>query len=109
MEAFTAAQLALLARLRARFLDGSNVGGAYWRDEAELALYDTTFAERIGWKWDAVIGELVTRGWRPRARNVCDFGCGSGVAGRRMLGAWPAFESLVVPDVSPMAGRVAET
>ena len=89
--------------MRERFLDGSNAGGGYWRDEAELALYDATFAERIGWKWDAVIAELRARGWRPRSRNVCDFGCGSGVAGRRVLGAWDGFETLALADVSRLA------
>ena len=58
VQALTPAELTALDRLRARFLDGSNAGGGYWRSEAELALYDTTFAERIGWKWDAVLAEL---------------------------------------------------
>jgi len=100
-------EVATLARLRAGFLDGSNAGGGYWRSEAELALYDATFAERIGWKWDAVLGELVRRGWRPQARHVVDFGCGSGVAGRRVLEAWDGFASLTVADVSPVAVRYA--
>lgn len=99
----------MLSRLRARFLDGSNTGGGYWRSEAELALYDATFAERIGWKWDAVLGELVARGWRPSARHVVDFGCGSGIAGRRVLDAWDGFASLTVADVSPLAVRYAES
>jgi hypothetical protein len=108
VEALSPAQLAALARLRTRFLDGSNAGGGYWRDEAELALYDATFAERIGWKWDAVLAELPARGWRPRGTHVWDFGCGSGIAGRRVLGAWEGFASLAVADVSPLAVRFAE-
>ena len=107
-ELLTKAELATLAALRARFLDGSNAGGDYWRNEEELALYDATFGERIGWKWDAVIAELRERGWSPKARHVVDWGCGSGVAGRRVLGAWEGFESLVVADVSPHAMRFAE-
>jgi ribosomal protein RSM22 (predicted rRNA methylase) len=98
-----AAELATLARLRERFLTGSNVGGAYWRDEEDLALYDATFAERIGWKWDAVIEELGLRGWKPRTRHVVDFGCGSGVAHRRVMGAWNTLKSLTLLDVSPLA------
>lgn len=98
-----APEIATLARLRERFLSGANAGGGYWRDEAELALYDATFGERIAWKWDAVIAELGVRGWRPRARHVFDFGCGSGVAGRRVLGAWDGFESLSLADVSQAA------
>ena len=98
-----AAELATLARLRERFLTGTNVGGAYWRDEGDLAIYDATFAERIGWKWDAVIEELGLRSWKPRARHVVDFGCGSGVAHRRVLGSWNSLKSLTLLDVSPLA------
>lgn len=108
VEALSTAELASLSRLRARFLDGSNAGGGYWRDEAELALYDATFAERIGWKWDAVLDELIAREWRPKARHVFDFACGSGVAGRRVLAAWAGMASLIVADVSPAAVRFAE-
>lgn len=107
MEALTATQLGVLSRLRARFLDGSNAGGGYWCDEAELVLYDATFAERIGWKWDAVLGELSARGWSPAARQVCDFACGSGIAGRRVLEVWGGFASLTVADVSPLAVQFA--
>lgn len=103
----TKAELATLAALRARFLDGSNAGGGYWRNEEELALYDATFGERIGWKWDAVIAELRGRGWMPRARRVVDWGCGSGIAGRRVAAAWEGLESLTLTDVSPAAMRFA--
>ncbi len=105
---FTKAELAALAALRARFLDGSNAGGGYWKNEAELALYDASFGERIGWKWDAVIAELQMRGWRPKAKHVVDWGCGSGIAGRRALAAWEGFASLTLTDVSPLARRFAE-
>lgn len=108
-EVFTKAELATLAALRTRFLDGSNAGGGYWRSEEELALYDASFGERIGWKWDTVIAELRARGWRPRSKHVVDWGCGSGIAGRRVLSAWDGFESLAVTDVSALAMRFAET
>ena len=107
-EIFTKPELAALAALRGRFLDGSNAGGGYWKSEAELALYDASFGERIGWKWDAVLAELKARGWRPNAKHVVDWGCGSGVAGRRVLAAWEGFESLTLTDVSPLAMRFAE-
>jgi ribosomal protein RSM22 (predicted rRNA methylase) len=107
-ELFTKPELAALAALRARFLDGSNAGGGYWKSEAELALYDGSFGERIGWKWDAVIAELQGRGWRPNAKHVVDWGCGSGIASRRVLSAWDGFESLTLTDVSPHAMRFAE-
>src|SRR6266567_513207 len=105
---FTKAELATLAALRTRFLDGSNAGGGYWRSEQELALYDASFGERIGWKWDTVIAELRERRWQPRAKHVVDWGCGSGVAGRRVFGAWDGIESLTVADVSGFAMRFAE-
>ena len=80
-----------LRRLRARFLEfgGGNAGGAanYWRNWSELESYDLTFAERIGWKWDAVLEELTRRRWSLPAGPVLDFGCGTGVAGRRVA-AW---------------------
>ncbi len=107
-ELFTQAELAALSALRARFLDGSNAGGAYWSSAEDLALYDGSLGERIGWKWDAVLAELASRGWRPTARHVVDFGCGSGIAGRRVLAAWDGFESLALSDVSPLAMRFAE-
>ena len=100
-------ELAALARLRERFLTGTAVGGAYWRSEEELALYDATFAERIGWKWDAVLEDLTLRQWQPRARQLMDFGCGSGVAHRRVMAKWPQFESARLVDVSSLAMRYA--
>lgn len=106
-ELFTKPELAALAALRTRFLDGSNAGGGYWKSASELALYDASFGERIGWKWDAVIAELQMRGWQPTARHVVDWGCGSGIAGRRVLAAWDGFESLTLTDVSPLAMHFA--
>jgi hypothetical protein len=53
---------------------------------ADVASYDFTFGERIGWKWDAVLRELRLRGWAPPSGPVLDWGCGGGIAGRRVLG-----------------------
>jgi SAM-dependent methyltransferase len=95
-----------LDRLRAGFLSGTAAAGPYWQSPADLASYDFTYGERIGWKWDAVLAELRLRGWRPRARSVLDWGCGSGVAGRRVLAAFGAaahFTQLHVWDHSPLA------
>ena len=61
----------------------------YWRSHSELASYDFTFAERIGWKWDTVLAELKIRGWTPPEGLALDWGCGTGVAGRRLTEAWP--------------------
>ena len=101
---------ALLDRLRTRFLDAPAEGGDYWESTELLAAYDTTFAERIGWKWDAVLAELRARRWAPPAGSaLLDWGCGSGVAGRRVLAAFGAdrFARLVVHDRSPLARRFA--
>jgi hypothetical protein len=101
---------ALLERLRARFLDAPAEGGDYWDSPELLAAYDSTFAERIGWKWDSVLAELRARRWTPPAGSVVlDWGCGSGVAGRRVLAAFGAahFSRLVVHDRSALARRFA--
>jgi ribosomal protein RSM22 (predicted rRNA methylase) len=100
--------LAVLRRLRARFLAGDAAAGDYWDSREDLALYDETFAERIGWKWDAVLRELECRQWRPQSRNMVDFGCGSGVASRRVLEAWPGqFATLTLHDRSLTAMKYA--
>ncbi len=101
---------ALLERLRTRFLDAPAEGGDYWDSPELLAAYDSTFAERIGWKWDSVLAELRARRWAPPAGSVVlDWGCGSGVAGRRVLAAFGAahFSRLVVHDRSALARRFA--
>jgi hypothetical protein len=94
-----------LDRLREKFLSGTAAAGAYWASPADLANYDFTYGERIGWKWDHVLRELRLRGWRPQSRTVFDWGCGSGIAGRRVISAFGAngFESLTVWDQSPLA------
>ncbi|MEI6085322.1 MAG: hypothetical protein WCS70_13625, partial [Verrucomicrobiota bacterium] len=76
-----------LNRLRAGFLAGAT---DYWRSERDLASYDLTFAQRIGWKWDFVLAELKRLGWQPPVGPVVDWGCGSGIAGRAFLGEFPA-------------------
>jgi hypothetical protein len=90
---------------RARFLGGEPGPAPYWASASDLASYDFTFGERIGWKWDAVLDELSSRGWRPPGGAVLDWGCGSGVAGRRVVARFGAaeFTSLQVWDHSPAA------
>ena len=103
MKIWTPQDIATLQKLRERFLNGTAGAADYWRSESDLALYDATFAERIGWKWDAVLRELTTRGWQPKSRAVLDWGCGTGVAGRRVLEHWPQMQSLALHDRSPLA------
>ncbi len=94
-----------LNRHREQFLGGAACDGPYWASETDLASYDLTFGERIGWKWDAVLDELRIRGWTPSGGSVLDWGCGSGIAGRRVIGRFGErqFESLSVWDHSPIA------
>lgn len=74
-----------LERLRAAFLAGTAGASDYWQSESDLASYDLTFAQRIGWKWDYVLAELERRGWTPPQGELLDWGCGSGIAGRAFL------------------------
>ena len=103
-----------LDRLRDGFLNGTAAHGPYWQSASDLAAYDLTYGERIGWKWDAVLRELRLRGWTPPAhattsgesrRTVLDWGCGSGVAGRRVAAFFGAenFSALHLHDHSPEA------
>jgi ribosomal protein RSM22 (predicted rRNA methylase) len=82
-----------LRALRGRFLQFDAAAQPdrtdYWRSACELAGYDFTFAERIGWKWDTVLAELKARCWTPPAGALLDWGCGTGVAARRVVAAWP--------------------
>ena len=100
-------ELTALRRMRERFLTGTAGAQDYWRRPEDIALYDRTFAGRIGWKWDAVLGELAARAWQPQSRHVLDWGCGSGVAGRRVLAQWPHLNSLALHDRSRLACRFA--
>jgi ribosomal protein RSM22 (predicted rRNA methylase) len=104
---FTARDFSTLRELRERFLAGTAGAADYWQSPEHLELYDSTFAERIGWKWDAVLDELHWRGWRSRSTRVLDWGCGTGVAHRRVLAAWPQFTALALHDRSPRARAFA--
>jgi len=101
----------VLDRLRETFLTNVRTEGPYWHTITDLEAYDLTYAERIGWKWDAVLRELRLRGWTaPANATVFDWGCGSGVAGRRVvefIGA-PNVARLVLHDHSPLAVEFAE-
>ncbi len=94
-----------LDRLRAAFLSGSAASGAYWQSASDLASYDFTYGERIGWKWDHVLRELRLRHWKPASRSVLDWGCGSGIASRRVLQFFGPqnFDTLTVWDHSAAA------
>jgi SAM-dependent methyltransferase len=100
---------AVLERLRDGFLSGTGATGVYWQSRADLANYDLTFAQRIAWKWDAVLAELKLRGWTPPPGEVLDWGCGSGVAGRCVLREFGSenFSALRLFDRSSLAMEFA--
>jgi len=103
MSYWTKEELRVLRRLREGFIQGTAGESDYW-GEQELELYDATFAKRIAWKWDAVLGELQLRGWVPQANRIVDLGCGTGIASRRVLEQWPEqFRSVTLMDRSPLA------
>jgi hypothetical protein len=96
----------ILDRLRETFLTGDKTAGPYWHTITDLECYDFTYGERIGWKWDAVLAELKSRGWKPPTGGMLlDWGCGSGVAGRRVIAAFGAahFSRLALHDHSELA------
>jgi hypothetical protein len=100
---------AALDRLREAFLAGEPTSAGYWTSRSDLENYDLTFAQRIAWKWDAVLRELKLRGWTPPPGLLLDWGCGSGIAGRRVLEFFgpERFTSFHVFDRSPLAMEFA--
>ena len=101
----------VLDRLRETFLSDAKSAGPYWHTITDLECYDFTFAERIGWKWDAVLRELKSRRWTPpAAATILDWGCGSGVAGRRVIDCFGPgnFSRLLVHDHSTLAMDFAQ-
>ncbi|MDD4892231.1 MAG: class I SAM-dependent methyltransferase [Phycisphaerae bacterium] len=98
-----------LTRIRGEFLDGSAGHTDYWRSERDLASYDATFAQRIGWKWDFVLAELGRRGWSPPPGPLLDWGCGTGIAARRFLRQFgpSSVSELILFDRSALAMQFA--
>lgn len=78
-----------LDELRTTYLEGTAGKGDYWASDELLKGYDNTFARRIAWKWHHVIRDLNQLGWTPPAGAVYDWGCGTGVAVREFLAAFP--------------------
>ncbi|HGY92741.1 MAG TPA: hypothetical protein ENK43_16350 [Planctomycetes bacterium] len=96
-------ELRRLQRLRDRFLrcETAEEGVAdYWRDVRDLRAYDAVFAQRIGWKWDAVL-DAVRRelsGFAPT--QAVDWGCGTAIASRRLVAHFPGCERVFLHDRS---------
>jgi hypothetical protein len=83
--------------------------GPYWTDAAQLASYDFTLGRRIAWKWAAVLEPLCADGWTPPARQLVDWGCGTGIGARSLLAYAPpdSFDEVVLWDHSPAATTFA--
>jgi len=96
-----------LEELRTSYLNGTAGAEDYWKSDALLRGYDATFARRIAWKWQWVFGELDRRGWSPPAGTVLDYGCGTAVAVREVIGKYPGFTSVALHDRSPRALKFA--
>lgn len=96
-----------LRELRQFFLSTSPNRASYWDSEQTVGLYDQTLAIRIGWRWDAVISQLRSLRWQPREKLFLDWGCGSGIASRKILDAFPNLECAYLADLSPHAERYA--
>ena len=101
---------AALDRMRERFLELTAGQADYWESESHLLSYDQTFAQRVAWKWDFVGEQLKRRGWTPPSAPVLDWGCGTGVANRSFLRAFPDLisQGLEVYDRSAPAMAYAE-
>ena len=97
----------ILRKMRQGFLTAENGLADYWETPAHLGLYDQFYAERIGWKWDAVLTELQFRKFTPPSNHLIDWGCGTGVATRRVLAQFPNIEKVTLWDRSPLALRFA--
>ena len=85
-----------LRRLRTSYLECGPIETDYWQNENDLLAYDMTFAQRIAWKWDAVLADLGRLGWRPPGGRILDWGCGSGIATRQVLSAFPGLPGATV-------------
>jgi hypothetical protein len=76
---------ALLQKVRACYISDPKADGIrdYWNEDL-LHAYDETFAQRIGWKWLAVLSHLKSRHRLQDifANDVMDWACGSGIAAR---------------------------
>jgi SAM-dependent methyltransferase len=76
----------LIQKMRQGFLDTDGHLPDYWHDERWLSAYDQTLAQRIRWKWQAVLEALGSR-WAQLTgvTRIVDWGCGTGMATRSFL------------------------
>lgn len=98
--------LQTLERLRRLFFDSEESTGRalsnYWDREETLQAYESLLARRIGWKWEAVLFELLERQLLPTCPTILDFGCGTGIASRLVAPSVRATR-VYLHDRSPLA------
>ena len=105
-----------LQRLRQRFLaadDSHRTTPDYWGDARDLQVYDQVLAERIGWKWDAVLSQVaevdfLDKAARPQQTRILDWGCGTGVAAHRFAQRFGS-QRILLHDRSAAAMGYAQT
>ncbi|MCS7013485.1 MAG: small ribosomal subunit Rsm22 family protein [Chloroherpetonaceae bacterium] len=94
--------------MRECFLEGRAGEQDYWSTRRLLELYDQTFAQRIAWKWQYVLAELMRLGWKLPDAPLLDWGCGTGIAARVVLRTFSIPQpKLWLYDRSPLAVEVA--
>jgi SAM-dependent methyltransferase len=99
----------LIQKMRQGFLDTDGHLPDYWHDERWLSAYDQTLAQRIRWKWEAVLKVLAGALAQVHGiQRIVDWGCGTGIATRSFLAlsALPA-PAVSLHDRSPGAMRFA--
>ena len=100
----------LLHSLRDTFLNNARNAGNYWKDEWVLDQYHRTFAARIGWKWKAALADAKQVHWKPRANQILDWGCGTGIATLSLIEAFGSdwLERVFLWDHSVLACQFAK-
>jgi SAM-dependent methyltransferase len=98
-----------LHTLRDFFLSGLPSNAPYWDSLETLDLYDRTFAERIRWKWNAVVAQLESLRWQPVDLPWLDWGCGTGIAARAFAGRFLPRHRVYFDDWSDAARDYARS
>ena len=77
----------ILESLRKHFLTEDFRSTSYWESEEVLLHYHSTFAQRIGWKWESVLSHSALRALTqiPQSVSVVDWGCGTGIASEKFI------------------------
>ncbi len=102
----------ILKSLRDGFLQEQFSNNSYWNNSETLVQYDATFAERIGWKWEAVLKEVLNKNLLAEKSSfqLVDWGCGTGIASRKFLGVLVTerVSEVLLVDRSPLAVSYAK-